>query len=541
MNSLFWNRKEFYELLVQGKYSIFLFRDINNLIYAFNLLIFFCILCSNPNPIPMKYTGILLPVYLLLPSFLFAQQGSTCSNPFPLTLDGVCRDYAISSSTSNSTICSYGSNMHETFFSFTTNSSAQCTVVDITDPAAQPCEVGVYSGGSCTNGNLISNSSLCLPDGKGIWAPALYVDGVLVSPKVLQPSATYILRVRTTSTTGNLTICAQYNTPPNNLCNSATSIGSTPISDNNACNNGSAEVAPIDLAAGTLENTAFYKYTVGSGVTGSTLTIGNIDCDNGTESPDGATNVGMQVGVFVGDCSSLLRIDRFTGNNAASPIHRSYSLPPGTNVYVAIDGTSGSNCKYSLSATNSVPLPVYIKYFIGWKTSTSNMLEWVSLEELNNDHYEIQRSGDGQDFSTIGRIKGEMMSSSEKTYRFEDPHPPIKCFYRLKQVDIDNHEKIFKTIEITRTELPYVQLSFQNPIMENLQLNLQTNFTGQAELRIISLNGTIMFGKTITYNKGDNTLLTNLSSLSAGKYILSIEGKNIKSAKTLIKTNSSFF
>lgn len=488
----------------------------------------------------MKFTCTLLPVYLLLPIFVFAQ-GSTCSSPFTVTLDGACRTYAISSSTSNSAMCGYGSNMHETFFSFTTNGSAECVLLSITAPTAQPCEVAVYSGGACTNGNQIQNSNLCMPDGKGIWAPALYVDGVQVSPKVLQANTTYILRVRTTSTSGNLTICGQSYTPPNDDCNGATYFGATAINDNNACHNGGPGVAPIDLAAGTLENTAFYKYKIGNAPGGSTFTINNIDCDNGTESPDGATNVGMQVGVFTGNCSSLTRIDRFTAANAASPISRWYNYPAGTDLYIGIDGTSGSNCSYSLSATNSVPLPVYLKYFTGWKTSTSNILKWVSLQEMDNDHFEIQRSEDGQNFLTIGRINGERFTHSEKTYSFEDRQPPMKSFYRLKQVDIDKHERIYKTIAINRTDVPYIELSFQNPITENLLLNFQTNFRGQATFKIFSMNGSVLVNNLIKCEKGDNSLFTNLSSLPAGKYILSVEGENARASKTFIKTKSTIF
>jgi hypothetical protein len=35
-----------------------------------------------------------------------------------------------------------------------------------------------------------------------------------------------------------------------------------PITDNNACNSPGTGVNPTDLCASTLENTAFYKYTV---------------------------------------------------------------------------------------------------------------------------------------------------------------------------------------------------------------------------------------------------------------------------------------
>ena len=484
----------------------------------------------------MKRTGILLTVYLLLPFFVLAQ-GSSCGSPFTLTLDGVCRTYAISSSTANSEICSYGS-LHVTYFSFTTNASAQCVLLNITEPNGQPCEAALYSGGSCTGGSLESTSSMCFPDGQGIWAPALYINGVLVTPAVLQPSTTYKLRVQTTSTSGNITLCGQYYTPANDDCNGATYIGVTPTDDNNACHTSGPGVLPIDLAATTLENTAFYKFTVAN--TGSTSVIfNNIDCDNGNDVADGS-NTGYQVGIFTGNCSSLTRIDRFANN--VSSMTRNFTLTSGTNVYVAIDGTSGSNCKYSISATNAVEsLPAYLKYFTGWKTSTSNILKWVSLQEFNNDHYEIQRSENGQNFLTIGKINGELASYSEKTYNFEDPHPLTTGYYRLKQVDIDGKVKYFHIIKIVRTDLPDIEINFQNPVKDNLLLNIRANVNGQAELKVISMNGTVMFGKTIKYNKGDNTSITNFSSLPAGKYILSVVGENTKTAKTFIKPNSSFF
>jgi len=485
----------------------------------------------------MKYACIFLPVYLLLPFFVFAQ-GSSCGSPYTLILDSVCRTYAISPSTSNSAICSYG-NLHVTYFSFTTNSSAECVLLNITEPNGQPCEAALYAGGSCGGGNLEAPSSICFPDGKGIWAPALYVDGVIVSPKVLQPSTTYIVRVQTTSTSGNITICGQAYSPPNDDCNGSTYIGATPMTDNNACHNAGPGVVAIDLAAGTLENTAFYKYTMSASP--SIFTVDNIDCDNGNESPDGSSNIGLQVGIFVGNCSALTRIDRFTANNSSGTMNRMITYPAGTNIYVAIDGTSGSNCQYTLSATNSVPLPVYIKYFTGWKTSTSNMLKWVSLQELDNDHYEIQRSEDGQNFLTIGKINGERFSHSEKTYNFEDKNPPMKCYYRLKQVDIDEHERIYKTISMIRTDIPYIELGFQNPITENLLLSFQTNFKGPADFKIVSMNGAVFVHKTINCDKGDNTLFTNLSSLPAGKYALSIEGGNTRAAKTFVKTHSVIF
>lgn len=486
----------------------------------------------------MKCVGIILPAYLLIPVFLFAQAGSSCSNPYSLILDGQCRQYAISSSTSNSAICSYGS-LHVTYFSFL-DTSSQCVLVNVTDSTGQPCEVALYAGGTCTGGSLRSNSSMCLDDGNGIWAPALYVAGVLVSPPDLQSGTTYVLRVQTTSASGNITLCGQYYTPHDDQCLTATVIGSVPTNDNNACNTGgnSKGVIPNDLAAGTLENTAFYKFTVAT--TGpTTINFNNVDCDNGKDNSDGS-NVGIQVGIFMGNCSLLTRIDRFT-NNLSSDSRYFPSLTAGTDVYIAIDGVSGSNCSYSLSATNTLPLAVYIKYFTAWKTFSSTILKWLSLQEYNNDHYEIERSLNGTDFISIGSIQGGLAAYHENVYQFEDKNPPVKCFYRLKEVDINNRATYYKTIEVNRSEQPFIKLSFENPVIDNMHINLQTNIMGTADMSIIDMSGRLVRNEKITLYKGDNFLFRNFTSLLSGKYILSVVSDKAAITRTFVKMNSSVY
>jgi hypothetical protein len=217
------------------------------------------------------------------------------------------------------------------------------------------------------------------------------------------------------------------------------------------------------------------------------------------------------------------------------------SLPAGTKVYVAIDGFAGSNCQFNISATNSEPLAASIKYFSGWKAPTSNILKWVSLQEFDNDHYEVQRSLDGKDFITIGSVRGELASYDEKNYQIEDHNPPVKCYYRLKQVDINGREKYYKVVAVIRSEMPYIDVTFPNPVTNNLLLGLQTNFIGEANMKVISMSGQIVLQQKLRFIKGDNNYLRSLSSLATGKYILVIETELLKVSKTLIKSDFTPF
>ncbi len=468
-----------------------------------------------------RRVGILIYCFLHC-NFIVAQQGSTCSNPYPLLLDGVSRNFVTSASTGNSVVCGYANSTPITFFSITTNGSAECVLLSITAPTAQPCEIAMYAGGSCTGGNLQSSSSMCFDDGQGVWAPS--------ETYVLTPNTTYILRIKTT-TVGSITISGQHYSPPNDNCLGAMSLGPIPVTDNNACHTGGPGVIASQLCAFSLENTSFYKYTVASNGT-STINITSIECDNGS----GNNSNGFQIGFFTGTCSSLSPLT--CASNSGSAVSATTStLPAGTGVFVAVDGVSGSNCRFQISVTNSLVLAAYIKYFSAWKNSNSNILRWTSLQEFNNDRFEIQRSENGRDFLTIGTLAGEMNSSSEKNYSFEDSYPPEKCFYRLKMVDIDGNIKYHNTISVIRSVFPYVYISFQNPVTDHMLINMQTNVAGKMNIQLISMNGSVVYSEDVFCKKGDNVFYRRFDNIPIGRYQLIVFGDNVKASKSLLKTS----
>lgn len=472
----------------------------------------------------MKPAGLLILVCAFLPQIHFAQPGSSCANPIPLILDGINRTYS-TMTTANPTLCSNpGNSSPATFFSITTNASAECILLNITAPTAQPCEVTFYAGTSCNGGTYQAASSMCFDDGTGIWA---FAETFTVSP-----NTTYILRV-IVSAAGNITIGGQHYTPPNDNCSGAFQLSPVNIHDNNACHKGGPGVTPAQLCASTLENTAFYKYTVANNGS-TTVYITNISCDNGNNN---STN-GFQIGFFTGTCASMNYLWCSTGSGttvtATTPV-----LTAGTGVIVAVDGIAGSNCKYDIRATNSVTLSAYIKYFTAWKTPQSNILKWLSLQEFNNSHFEIEKSLNGTDFFVIGTIEGEMERYDEKTYSFEDRNPEVKAYYRLKQVDITGQVQYFRTIVVVRTDMPYLEMRLTNPASTSLVMHVQTNVRGTYKMKVVSLSGIVYINETIQLNKGDQVLYKNISALPQGRYQLILSNETLRLTRSFIKTNTA--
>jgi hypothetical protein len=467
----------------------------------------------------MKPVKIIAFAFVLFPLFCLSQ-GSTCSNAIALSLDGICRNYATSSSTGANVLCT-GSNSIITWFTFTTNSVPQNVQMNITDPSGQPVEVAMYT--ACTGSNpLVLSSSMCFDDGKGLWAPdELYS---------LLPNTSYKLRIKTSAAT-TLSICARHNTPANDDCNGATPIGTTPVSDNNANHTGGPGVWASDLCANTLENTAFYYYYVLN--TGTTvINISNIECDNG----NGNNYSGFQIGFFTGNCGSLVPVSCDSGSvsfvQATTPV-----LTAGTKVIVAIDGYAGSNCSYSLQGVNVYLLPTAdVKKFTVTKSTISNILSWDLSAVHKFKKVEIQRSTDNKSFSSIGylSITADQVSNH---FSFVDEQPMSVCSYRLVFFDITGKKEMSQVIQVTRGKTKNLDVYFANIVSSSLNLKIETEEKGKCEVFITGINGQVYLKTQFVCLPGVNSFSKDLNTIPYGKYLLTIKQNNKAITKSFFKIN----
>ena len=461
---------------------------------------------------------------LLLASRPCFSQGNSCSTPYSLTLDGVSRDYSITSLTGLALHCTnsiYVGTGHITIFSFTTNASASCVLIDLTTSGLQPAEALLYN--KCSGGGALQNletaSSVCFDDGTGLWAPS--------ETLVLMPNHLYFLRVWTPGT-GTLTLSAKNYDPPNNTCAGATVIGTTPVADNNACHKPSTEVTPIQLCAFSLENTAFYRYTIDvSGI--SVLMISHISCDN---SAAGAT-AGFQIGFFTGSCGSLIPLSCYAaiGGTVTAPTD---SLPSGTQVTVAIDGMSGSNCSYLINAFNAVFLPVSIKYFTAWVAPRANTLRWVTTNENGNTSFEIEKSPDGLNFHPIGTVREENNPRPHEDYTFEDRSPWPDQFYRLRIVGIHGEVFYSNIIHVKRGNIETGHI-IQNPVSGILQAKIISQQTEMVRLQILDGEGRLVKIENSRLEKGEHIYSLDIGQLPNGIYYLVIPGQETRSGYKFIK------
>jgi hypothetical protein len=406
-----------------------------------------------------------------------------------------------------------GNNGHVTYFVFKTDNTSQCVLVNISTVTPATVEISLFN--ACNSGvespaGGIFNHGMCMNTGSGLWAPNLFSN--------LQPNTNYYLRVRTQQGyTGDLKISSMYYTPLNDDCFGATSIGTTAVSDNNACHTPGPGIPASELCATTLENTAWYTFVVQNNGA-STILIDKIECNNG----NGDNNNGFQIGFFSGSCSSLTPISCSTGAGG-SVTATATNLAAGTRIYVAIDGYSGSNCSYVISATNSIILPIRLQSFAVMKAANYNLAIWTTREENNTAYFELQRSTDQDHFEMIHRMPGQASLTADHAYEVPDNAPPLHAFYRLKMVDKLNQFSYSNILEVKRKPSNNLDISPPSYYNGQLKLNIQSPASTQLQVKLSDIAGRIMLHEFISCQAGQTTWEKNISNFPAGKYIVIVQ------------------
>ncbi|HTQ63719.1 MAG TPA: hypothetical protein VMI12_02930 [Puia sp.] len=193
----------------------------------------------------------------------------------------------------------------------------------------------------------------------------------------------------------------------------------------------------------------------------------------------------------------------YTSTSATS--HTSYST---TNNNLNCGGSGQNSCSapeaFGSATVNSsglsagTILPVTITSFTGDFINNHIELSWSTQEEINLDHYNIQRSTDASNWIGIGEVVSKY-SAAGNSYYFTDPSVTNnENYYRLQIVDRDGKTSYSKIVSI-KTETAIQQVSiFPNPVI-NQAFNVKLGSTDAAIVNIFTIDGRLL---SVTSLKG---------------------------------------
>jgi hypothetical protein len=127
-----------------------------------------------------------------------------------------------------------------------------------------------------------------------------------------------------------------------------------------------------------------------------------------------------------------------------------------------------------LTLAPPAPLPVELTRFAATVRADGNTLvSWATASEKNSDFFQVERSENGRDFTSIGRVRAAGNTSIAHTYELTDARPrPSVTYYRLYQVDLD-HTGSYSPVVAVAAAAPSATLSlFPNPAQNGQRVTL---------------------------------------------------------------------
>lgn len=196
-------------------------------------------------------------------------------------------------------------------------------------------------------------------------------------------------------------------------------------------------------------------------------------------------------GILVGANASDLRLAGFDqangvwialGTTGATGLTKGSLLSgviPGGKIITAV----------AIGSIQNIILPAAFTDFSVTAKDCKALLAWETGMEQDNSHFVVERSVNGSDFESIGRVEAAGYSFTTKSYQFTDETPVEGInYYRIRQVDFSN-KSTSSDVKVVRISCGKNQVGikvYPNPARDQVRIQSGKEV---AQINLIATNG----------------------------------------------------
>ncbi len=192
---------------------------------------------------------------------------------------------------------------------------------------------------------------------------------------------------------------------------------------------------------------------------------------------------------------------------------------------------------YIYDAETCMILPIELGYFEGEVIVEGNLLKWMTLSEIDNATFLVERSLDGTNFETIATLEGAGTSFVPISYQYLDKTAPAgESYYRLTQVDFNGDSSTSNTIVLVRGEIEFgINTVNPIPVVDVINVNFTIPTNTEININLYDLTGRLVQNARVAAQTGLNSWTTDMSNFSSGVYFLSIDNGTESHTAKIIK------
>ena len=233
---------------------------------------------------------------------------------------------------------------------------------------------------------------------------------------------------------------------------------------------------------------------------------------------------GGMAGVNLGVTSNYILVYRAGQTGAWTEIATANSIVGDQIVFanqsITLDGY------YTLATKDFTlsPLPVELVSFDASLAERKVILNWQTASELNSNYFDILRSNDGENWSSIGTVPANGSSQEIIDYSLTDASPMNGVsYYRLKQVDLNGNFHLSDIRSINNSSKVNQVKIYPNPTDKGLVTVVSDEPI--SSLLVYNALGKVVFEAKID---SDDTYLLDAQSFESGMYWINLNGENYK-------------
>jgi len=192
-----------------------------------------------------------------------------------------------------------------------------------------------------------------------------------------------------------------------------------------------------------------------------------------------------------------------------------------------------------VALTELTPVPVELTSFTAKASVGKVNLSWTTATEINNFGFEIERSYNGENYVTVGFVKGNGTTTEPQSYSFTDNidlNGTEEIYYRLKQVDYNGSINYSDVISVV-LELPVdfaLGQNYPNPFNPTTKINYSVAQAGLVSIVVYDLIGREIATLVNEIKQpGNYEVNFNSSGLSSGVYFYKMTANNFSQIKKM--------
>lgn len=184
-------------------------------------------------------------------------------------------------------------------------------------------------------------------------------------------------------------------------------------------------------------------------------------------------------------------------------------------------------------SSTALTLPVRLTGFYATRSNENIQLSWSTDIEVNNSHFNVERSFDGTSWSNIAIVMGNNNSTTNKSYSYTDKKVSgAVVYYRLRQVDMNGSEEV-SSVRVVRGSQENNATTVYASAKQTISINFNSEIKNSFVVRVFTAAGQKIAEQTFASSSYKVSL--NLNNATTGMYIVQIsDNKEFSETKRVI-------